>query len=152
MLKVSTYIFSLLLISLSGCSCNEPPVVVEDQTLLVGTWYIHDYTMENVSLYDIQKCDEGSWLRLDADNTMEALIKCNDPVNTYKGDWSAEGSTIYIDADNLFNVNKVLLREVENTGTIVKLTDDELEFEFNAYSTLNVKLKVKAFLSRTPIN
>lgn len=134
-----------------SCTCKEPtpPVITEDDAI-VGTWYIHDYSISNVSVFNIQKCDNGSWIKMNADNTMEAIIYCNKPPET-EGTWSRNGDIINIDADKLFNVNKVLLNSVENTGKVLLLTDNELQFEFAAYTTLNIKVMIKVFLSRTPL-
>ncbi len=150
-MKKKTYLLGLILVLLVSCICKEPtvPVVVEDDQI-VGTWYIHDYTISNVSVFNIQKCDVGSWLELKSDNTMEALIKCNTPPES-EGTWSRNGDQINIDADKLFNINKALLSSIDNQGTVLLLTDEELQFEFAAYTTLNIKLMIKVFLSRTPL-
>mgnify|MGYP003587968852 FL=1 len=81
---------------------------------------------------------------------MQALIKCDTPPEL-EGTWSREGDVINIDADKLFNVNKSLLSRIDNQGTVLLLTDEELQFEFAAYDTRNIKLMVKVFLSRTPL-
>lgn len=151
-MKKRNYLIGFILVLLVSCICKEPtePVVVEDDQI-VGTWYIHDYIISNMSVFAIQKCDVGSWIELKADNTMQALIKCNTPPES-EGTWSREGDVINIDADKLFNnVNKALLSRIDNQGTVLLLTDEELQFEFAAYTTLNIKLMVKVFLSRTPL-
>lgn len=152
-MKKRNYLIGFILVLLVSCICKEPtePVVVEDDQI-VGTWYIHDYTISNVSVFAIQKCDVGSWIELKADNTMQALIKCNTPPES-EGTWSREGDVINIDADKLFNnVNKALLSRIDNQGTVLLLTDEELQFEFAVYTTLNTKQMVKVFLSRTPLD
>lgn len=151
-MKKRNYLIGFILVLLVSCICKEPtePVVVEDDQI-VGTWYIHDYTISNVSVFAIQQCDVGSWIELKADNTMQALIKCNTPPES-EGTWSREGDVINIDADKLFNnVNKALLSRIDNQGTVLLLTDEELQFEFAVYTTLNTKQMVKVFLSRTPL-
>lgn len=150
-MKKRNYLIGFILVLLVSCICKEPtePVVVEDDQI-VGTWYIHDYTISNVSVFAIQQCDVGSWIELKADNSMQALIKCDTPPEL-EGTWSREGDVINIDADKLFNVNKALLSRIDNQGTVLLLTDEELQFEFAAYTTLNIKLMVKVFLSRTPL-
>lgn len=151
-MKKRNYLIGFILVLLVSCICKEPtePVVVEDDQI-VGTWYIHDYIISNMSVFAIQKCDVGSWIELKADNTMQALIKCNTPPES-EGTWSREGDVINIDADKLFNnVNKALLSRIDNQGTVLLLTDEELQFEFAVYTTLNTKQMVKVFLSRTPL-
>lgn len=150
-MKKRNYLIGLMLVLLVSCICKEPtePVVVEDDQI-VGTWYIHDYTISNVSIFAIQQCDVGSWIELKADNTMQALIKCNTPPES-EGTWSREGDVINIDVDKLFNVNKALLSRIDNQATVLLLTDEDLQFEFAAYRPDNSKLMVKVFLSRTPL-
>lgn len=151
-MKKRNYLIGFILVLLVSCICKEPTesVVVEDDQI-VGTWYIHDYTISNVSVFAIQKCDVGSWIELKADNTMQALIKCNTPPES-EGTWSRKGDVINIDADKLFNnVNKALLSRIDNQATVLLLTDEDLQFEFAAYRPDNSKLMVKVFLSRTPL-
>ena len=150
-MKKRNYLIGFILVLLVSCICKEPtePVVVEDDQI-VGTWYIHDYTISNVSIFAIQQCDVGSWIELKADNSMQALIKCNKPPES-EGNWSREGDQINLDADKLFNTNKAFISSIDNQGTILLLTKEDLQFEFAAYRPDNSKLMVKVFLSRTPL-
>ena len=153
-MKKRNYLIGFILVLLVSCICKEPtePVVVEDDQI-VGTWYIHDYTISYLVLsnYSVfQQCDKGSWIELKADNTMQALIKCNKPPES-EGNWSREGNQINLDADKLFNTNKAFISSIDNQGTILLLTEEEVQLEFAAYRPDNSKLMVKVFLSRTPL-
>lgn len=146
-MKKRNYLIGFILVLLVSCICKEPTAPV------VGTWYIRDYTISYLVLsnYSVfQQCDKGSWIDLKSDNTMEALIKCNTPPQS-EGTWSREGDQINIDADKLFNTNKTYISSIDNQGTILLLTEEEVQLEFAAYRPDNSKLMVKVFLSRTPL-
>lgn len=145
MKKTIFFCFSLLLV-LCSCTSKEPGECVDCQAYLQGKWYIQDYTLAGSSIYDLQNaCDSGSWIDLKADSICEALIKCNDPVNTVSGTWSRNGNQMTLDCPIFVSFPL----GIEKNGTITSITENELTFETHTTGPI-VPLKVKIFLTKTP--
>ena len=87
----------------------------------------------------------GSWIDLKADSICEALIKCNDPVNTVSGTWSRNGNQMTLDCPIFASFSW----GIDKDGTITNITENELTFETHTTGRI-VPLKVEIFLTKTP--